>query len=102
MMQAAKFPDLAFRDKMFFKYGINSVNVNSVSDDGLSVVLEGYTGSPKLEKLQYYRLYKRYVDFNTDKILEAMSEIDQRENSTFEVSFIKHYVCTRRAYVGHY
>lgn len=85
MMQAVQFPDLAFRNKMFIKYPINTVNVNHVSDDGLDVILDGYTASPKLEKLQYYRLYKRYVDFNTDKILDAMLQIDQRENSTFEV-----------------
>ncbi|KAI7879184.1 P-loop containing nucleoside triphosphate hydrolase protein [Lichtheimia hyalospora FSU 10163] len=84
IMQAVKFPDLAFRGKMYFKYDINSVDVQHVSDNGIDIVLEGYTGSPKLQKSQFYRLYKRYVDFNTDKILDAMLQIDQRENSTFE------------------
>ncbi|KAI9494402.1 hypothetical protein BDB00DRAFT_819010 [Zychaea mexicana] len=85
ILEAIRFPDLKHRKAL---RGINEstlVNVDRVSETQFSVALTGYFKDLGLVKGRYYRLYRRYIDFNTDKILEALSQIDsENESSLFE------------------
>ncbi|KAI9484677.1 hypothetical protein BDB00DRAFT_125339 [Zychaea mexicana] len=76
ILEAIRFPDLMHRRKLRDIYGTTTANVDRVSENGFSVALTGYFKDLGLTKGRCYRLYRRFIDFNTDKILETLSHID--------------------------
>jgi hypothetical protein len=79
---------MKYRDK-FFGYPLTVVCPNEVdnSDPGKRMIhLKGFF-KDKLTENTIYRLYRRYLDFNLDKVLMVLSEIDERtDRSVFMVS----------------
>ncbi|KAG2217331.1 hypothetical protein INT45_010780 [Circinella minor] len=84
ILESIQFPDLLYRNKLRVDTVVTA-NVDRVSDDGLSVALTGFFKPLDLKKNKCYRIYRRFIDFNIDKILDALLQIDQQdETSPFE------------------
>lgn len=64
--------------------GASAFSIYSVEEDGVS--LQGYFKHLGLVPGKVYRLYQRYVDFNTDKVLEALQEMDAEREDIFQVN----------------
>ncbi|KAI9243296.1 P-loop containing nucleoside triphosphate hydrolase protein [Phascolomyces articulosus] len=82
ILQAIQFNDLLHRNKLRNIDGVTTANVERVAEHGFSLALTGYLKDLNLKKGKCYRIYKRYIDFNTDKILDALLHIDQQEEAS--------------------
>ncbi len=84
---------MKYRDK-FYGYPLSVVCLHGVdnSDPQKRVILLKGTFKKKLSggSVNTYRLYRRYVDFNLDKVLMMLTEIDERSNdkSVFMVGIL--------------
>ncbi|CAG8650801.1 7680_t:CDS:10, partial [Acaulospora colombiana] len=83
VLEAIRFPDMKYR-KEFFKYPLTVLCVQEFVDDNSCrrfVDVKGkFMKKVNADGKSTYRLYKRYVDFNLDKVLETLVEIDDRED----------------------
>lgn len=87
ILEAIRFPDLRYRASQKVNDTITLVNVHHINENGLSLALQGYFKPLGLKRGSYYRLYKRYIDFNSDKVLTALKQMDELgRETTFEVS----------------
>ncbi|RUP47523.1 hypothetical protein BC936DRAFT_145649 [Jimgerdemannia flammicorona] len=75
-LQAIRFPDILFR-KAFRDFPITTVNIHSIDPENQSIILKGYFARLKPRREATYRLYERYIDFNLDKVLDTLVEIDR-------------------------
>ncbi|CAG8644517.1 16059_t:CDS:2, partial [Dentiscutata heterogama] len=81
-LEAIRFSDMKYKDK-FWGYPLSVLALVEVENNPIhKIKLKG-----KIKKTinvgSTYRLYKRYIDFNTDKILKALIEIDEQSSSLF-------------------
>lgn len=87
ILQAIRFPDLIFRASQRVDDLVTLVNVDHIMDNGISIALHGYFRPLGLKRGSYYRLYKRYVDYNSDKVLTGLKNMDNMgRETTFEVT----------------
>ncbi|CAH1760618.1 8372_t:CDS:10, partial [Entrophospora sp. SA101] len=84
ILEAIKFPDMKYRNTIFgFAFTVVSIHDIDYSNPDKKIInLKGYI-KKSLNVGSKYRLYKRYVDFNLDKVLKVLSEIDECEESIF-------------------
>ncbi|CAG8436837.1 10403_t:CDS:10 [Funneliformis mosseae] len=83
VLEAIRFPDMKYRNK-FFGYPLSVVclyDINNSDPQKREIWLKGVfkkrlTGDSN----NVYRLYKRYLDFNLDKVLSMLTEIDERND----------------------
>ncbi|RIA89830.1 hypothetical protein C1645_806056 [Glomus cerebriforme] len=81
VLKAILFPDMKYRDK-FFGYPLSVVCLNEVdnSDPQKRMIhLKGFF-KDKFTVNKIYRLYRRYIDFNLDKVSMMLTEIDERDS----------------------
>ncbi|CAG8482670.1 10470_t:CDS:10, partial [Racocetra fulgida] len=83
-LKAIRFNDIKYKNK---SYGC-PLSIFSLEDvdncsTGIIIQLKGKFTDLELKKDATYRLYKRYLDLNTDKILKMLKKIDMKENSLF-------------------
>ena len=74
---------MKYRDK-FFGYPLTVLNLNVVDNSDpqkRAIHLKGYF-KKNLNKntTKTFRLYRRYVDFNLDKVSNMLTEIDERND----------------------
>ncbi|CAG8504339.1 2545_t:CDS:10 [Diversispora eburnea] len=83
VMEAIRFPDMKFQDK-FYGFPLSVLSIVGVNEnDPLHrfIHLKGiYKKNMKADSSSIYRLYKRYLDFNLNKVLKMLVEIDERED----------------------
>ncbi|CAI2164758.1 18981_t:CDS:10 [Funneliformis geosporum] len=83
VLEAIRFPDMKYRNK-FFGYPLSVVclyDINNSDPQKREIWLKGVF-KKKLtgDSVNEYRLYKRYLDFNLDKVLTMLTEIDERND----------------------
>ncbi|CAG8715862.1 20934_t:CDS:10, partial [Dentiscutata erythropus] len=84
ILEAIRFSDMEYKDKQF-GYPLNVLSLVSIDDTDPAhrvIQLKG-TIKKSISVGTTYRLYKRFVDFNTDKILKMLIEIDEQPSSIF-------------------
>lgn len=85
-LEAIHFPDI-LHCRTLRDLPITSVNIHSVDSERSTLILKGYFKPLNPRRDRTYRLYERYIDFNLDKVLSALAEIDKRAGeSLFLVS----------------
>ncbi|KAF0444406.1 P-loop containing nucleoside triphosphate hydrolase protein [Gigaspora margarita] len=81
-LDAIRFPDLKCKDK-FWGYPLTVLALIDVENNSIfKIKLKGIF-KKRMNIGATYRLYKRYIDFNSDKILNTLIEIDKQSNSLF-------------------
>lgn len=73
---------MRYRDK-FFGYPLSVVCLNEVENKDpqkRSICLKGFF-KEKFSENATYRLYKRYIDFNLDKVSTILTEIDEQDDN---------------------
>ncbi|CAB4389659.1 unnamed protein product [Rhizophagus irregularis] len=81
VLKAILFPDMRYRDK-FFGYPLSVVCLNEVENKDPQkriIHLKGFF-KEKFTENATYRLYKRYIDFNLDKVSTILTEIDEQDD----------------------
>ncbi|CAG8499418.1 25214_t:CDS:10, partial [Cetraspora pellucida] len=82
MLEAIRFSDMKFKDKLFGYYPLPVLALTKV--EGNKIQLKGkFKEKMNSNDNITYRLYKRYIDFNTDRILKMLINIDERSSSLF-------------------
>ena len=87
-MKTILFSDMKYRDK-HFGYPLSVVCLNEVDPQNQTIHLKRIFKEDIAEDtVMMYRLYKWFFDFNLDKVLTTLTEIDERSNnkSVFMVS----------------
>lgn len=72
---------MKYRDK-FFGYPLSVVCLNEVENKDPQkriIHLKGFF-KEKLTENATYRLYRRYIDFNLDKVSTILTEIDEQDD----------------------
>jgi hypothetical protein len=93
-LEAILFSDMKYRNK-FFGYPLTVLCLNEVDNKDpqkRAIYLKGYYKKNLNENpVTTYRLYRRYLDFNLDKVSNMLTEIDERNNdkSVFMVGRLK-------------
>ncbi|CAG8514639.1 43143_t:CDS:10 [Gigaspora margarita] len=81
-LDAIRFPDMKFKDK-FWGYPLSVLALIDVENNYMfKITLKGIF-KKKMNIGATYRLYKRYIDFNSDKILNTLIKIDEQSSSLF-------------------
>jgi hypothetical protein len=82
-LEAILFSDMKYRDK-FFGYPLTVLGLNEIDNKDpqkRAILLKGYYKKNLNESpVKIYRLYKRYVDFNLDKVSNMLTEINERND----------------------
>ncbi|CAG8472272.1 33118_t:CDS:2, partial [Racocetra persica] len=83
-LKAIRFSDIKYKNKSYdCQLPIFSLDDVDNCSTGITIQLKGKFTDLELKKDATYRLYKRYLDLNTNKILEMLKKIDKKENSLF-------------------
>ncbi|RIB26034.1 hypothetical protein C2G38_2164525 [Gigaspora rosea] len=84
ILEAIRFSDMDYKDKLF-GYPLTVLSLSSIdnTDPTQRVIQLKGTFKKNINVGTTYRLYKRYIDFNTDKILKMLIEIDEQPSSIF-------------------
>ncbi|CAG8643149.1 9136_t:CDS:2, partial [Cetraspora pellucida] len=85
ILEAIRFSDMKYKDKLF-GYPLLVLSLVSIDDNDPTrrvIQLKGKFSNKNINVGSIYRLYKRYIDFNTDKILNMLVEIDEQQSSVF-------------------
>jgi hypothetical protein len=93
---------MRYRDK-FFGYPLSVVCLNEVDNNDPQrrvIYLKGYFKERFTENATY-RLYKRYIDFNLDKVSTILTELDEQDEnkSIFMVGIFK--IAIRKKILSH-
>ncbi|RUS14846.1 hypothetical protein BC937DRAFT_93240 [Endogone sp. FLAS-F59071] len=76
-LEAIHFPDILYC-RTLRDLPATSVNIHSIDSERSTLILKGYFKRLHPIRDKPYRLYARYIDFNLDKVLIALAEIDER------------------------
>ncbi|PKY29828.1 P-loop containing nucleoside triphosphate hydrolase protein [Rhizophagus irregularis] len=81
VLKAIHFPDMKYRDK--YSYPLSVVCIKEVENQDPQTQIIYLKGSfmEELIENETYRLYKRYFNFNLDKILTILTEIDEQDDN---------------------
>ncbi|CAG8439802.1 2567_t:CDS:10 [Acaulospora morrowiae] len=80
VLEAIRFPDMKYRAE-FRRYPLTMLciqeSINTVPSRKFIHVRGKF--KKRIDNTSTYRLYRRYIDFNLDKVLKTLIEIDERE-----------------------
>ncbi|KAI9025001.1 P-loop containing nucleoside triphosphate hydrolase protein [Phycomyces nitens] len=88
ILEIISYPDVLYRAK-FRNLNISTFNVKSISKDDNLVVLSGYFKSLRLVKGAKYLLYRRHIDFNTDKVITALESMEAENDDSVFLQIIR-------------
>ncbi|KAL0090257.1 hypothetical protein J3Q64DRAFT_1847124 [Phycomyces blakesleeanus] len=80
ILEIISYPDLMYRAKLR-NLNITTMNVKAIIENGNVVVLSGYFKPLNLVKGTRYLLYRRHIDFNTDKVIAVLKDMGKSENA---------------------
>ncbi|CAG8808849.1 39004_t:CDS:2, partial [Gigaspora margarita] len=82
--KAICFSDMKYKNKSKCPLPVLSLKKVDNGHEDIIIQLKGKFTNMTLKNNATYRLYERYVDFNTDKVLKVLEKIDgEQENSLF-------------------
>ena len=93
-MKAIRFPDMKYRDKFPHQKKslskdkkLSVVCIHSSDPQNETINLKGFKRKLTGDKVTTYRLYKRYINFNLNKVITMLGEMDERSDNNSLVSF---------------